>query len=110
MFQYHRAQLGQPSEVCSSTFLEDVSVGKRRVGKDTPIQQHIGGIHTIDLSFTLTTTGPERDGEFIYSIQGEKGSGVVSVKADLKKEIVLGGFLELPDGKKYDLLTGDPIP
>ena len=78
--------------------------------KTLTIQQRIGRIHTIDLSFTLTTTGPERDGEFIYSIQGEKGGGVVSVNANLAKEIVLSGFLELPDGKKYDLITGDPIP
>ena len=58
----------------------------------------------------VRTAGLECDGEFIYSIQGAKDSGVVSVNANLAKEIVISGFLELPDGKKYDLITGDPIP
>jgi hypothetical protein len=72
------------------------------------IQQHIGEIHAID--DLIWDSEIDTEGEYMhgYSIHGQKGKAVVYVRKS--DELILSGFLELPDGKKYDLLTGDPIP
>lgn len=70
------------------------------------IQLHVGDIHSLDMLFVRSCTLPGDDS--IYSIQGLKGSGVITVGE--YDEYDRDGQLELTSGEKYDLRTGDPIP
>ncbi len=75
--------------------------------RDNPkFREHIGELQSLDVDWVATSA--ENDDEtFVYQAQGDKGSGVLTVKEETDEEwnsIVVEASLRLKDGTRVQIL------
>lgn len=76
------------------------------------IQEHIGAIQTLSMDYTKSTAAAGDD-VFVFRIEGDKGSGYVTVESVTNAEgteEVAGGSLKLDTGETFPLLTEGSAP
>lgn len=82
----------------------------RSLQANAVISEHIGQI--TKWTFDAQRTGEEEgDDVFVFTVEGEKGSGLVTaefVTVDADSERIDSGVLKLPSGESYDLISGSP--
>jgi hypothetical protein len=81
--------------------------------EDNPvIQEHIGTIETLSMDYTKSAA-VEGDDVFVFRIEGDKGSGYVTVGSVTNAagmEEVAGGSLKLDSGETIPLLPAETAP
>ncbi len=80
------------------------------MNENAVIVEHLGEVREAELDAIATANVPGED-FFVYKAIGTKGTGIVSgefVTVDADHEEIASGTLELPDGRKFDLVPESP--
>lgn len=80
------------------------------MNQNAVIVEHLGQVRDAELDLAATSDVPGED-FFVYKAVGTKGTGIVTgefVTVDADHEEIASGTLELPDGRKFDLVPGSP--
>lgn len=75
--------------------------------RDNPkLRQHVGEIESLELDW-VATAAKEDDETFVYRVQGDRGSGVLTVEQtedDDWNKVIVRATLRLPDGTQVQIV------